>query len=105
MQRFCGTRLHVGARNTHHSANLIQHLFVRHAAAHCGIVAFPNEARAVAVAGQHVAVQAIVGDVGGAALEDLHVDGPLADVKVVAEVVVPPLRGSAMQTKSSYFGI
>ena len=56
-----------------------------------GLVAFPDDRRLVAPRRQ-VPVEAVVGDVGLAALEPLDVDGSRAQIEVVVADLVPLLE-------------
>lgn len=65
-----------------------------------GLVAFPEEAGVVAAAEADVAIEAVVAQVGDAALEPLGVDGPLAEIEVERHVVLVPLHSATGEAVS-----
>ena len=58
----------------------------------CQRAYLPQEARLAAAAARDVAVQAVVGNVGAAALEKRRLDPAAAPVEVPARMVSPPLQ-------------
>lgn len=73
---------------THHTAHLLQHFLVRHHPLPAWVVPLKQEAALRAVPSRHVPVQAVVGDVGAAALEPLAEDGALRKRRRETEVAL-----------------
>ena len=79
----------------YHTADFIKSFLIGHLAVSAHIIAFPDEAGLVAASLLDVLVQAVEADIGLASLEKLSKDLALANIKVVADMLLLPLQYNA----------